>query len=258
MSPKTSIDEPKEQSPSPPNNFKFRGRGKSGEKKKPNPWTHAHDEYAVPKTKKRAGSTEANDNNPNNNNGATSTNGATSAAKAAKKAKSPKGGGKRPVRIRFDTEPPNTANAASYGSEDEELEEKSNRPLHSNSNASSSTAPRHKPRKRPKKKPTYVNAANIHGQEFRSAYRAKPLPPTPQRKTNAQRVENGKEQFNNMIKQAAAMEGVEFLFYFVLSLRYQIIMLCEIANISLIRFEPIYVIVEYIRYIEYIYINIVR
>ena len=56
MSPKNSIDEPasKEQSPSPPNNFKFRGRGKSNDgPKKPKPWAaHAHDEYAAPKRKK--------------------------------------------------------------------------------------------------------------------------------------------------------------------------------------------------------------
>lgn len=210
MSPKNSIDErqetTKEQSPSPPNNFKYRGRGKSSDApKKPKPWAgHAHDEYANPTRKKST------DNHNTSSNLSKQT--STSKSDKARRAKSPKGG-KRPQRIRFDD---NIANAQSYASDDEELEEKSNRPLNSNnrlhsasnaSHASTISAPRVKVKKRPKKKPTYVNAANIHAQEFRSAYR-KALPPTPQRKTNAQRVENGKEQFNNMIKQAAAMEGV--------------------------------------------------
>ena len=213
MSPNPSMDdEPKNkepsQSPSPP--YKFRGRGRSKEgPTKPAPWgSHAHDEYAEPK-KRRSYDTNNDNNKTIKQRSSTQTRKSStkSSSEKVRRVRSPKGN-RRPTRIRFED---NVANAASYGSDDEELEEKSNRPLNSDNASVMSNIPRHKPKKRPKKKPskpTYVNAANIHAQEFRSAYRARPLPPTPQRRTNAQRGENGKEQFNNMIKQAAAMEGV--------------------------------------------------
>ena len=203
MSPNPSIDD--DQKNKEP--YKFRGRGRSKEgPSKPNPWSHAHDEYAEPKQRKAY---DTDDNNKatkqhDPNKQKSSSQHRKSTKDKARRGKLPKGGN-RPTRIRFEE------NVANAHSDDEELEEKSNRPLNTN-NASVMSARGHTkpPKKRPKKKPTkptYVNAANIHGQEFRSAYRAKPLPPAP-RRTNAQRVENGKEQFNNMIKQAAAMEGV--------------------------------------------------
>eukprot|EP01084_Bolivina_argentea_P255317 429402_1 len=159
--------------------FKYRGRGRStkSEKSKPNVWdTHAHDEYAQKKpTRKR---TTSNGDGINNN----------------KRSKSPKS--RRPVRIRFDTTEDNI-------DDDNHPEEKSNRPLNNNNKII---------RKRPqKKKHNYVSAANIHAQQFhsRSGYRAKPLPPNPNRKTNQQRIQDGQANFEAMIKQAATMEGLD-------------------------------------------------
>eukprot|EP01084_Bolivina_argentea_P255316 429401_1 len=155
---------------------------------KPNPWTNAHDEY--PQKKPILILTTPNDDVINNNN---------------KHSKSPKS--RRPIRIRFETAD-DMDNIDDNHPEDNNNNKiiimKSNRPLNNNNNKII--------RKRPlKKKPNYVNADNIHAQQFhsRSGYRAKSLPPNPNRKTNQLGVQDGQANFKAMIKQAATMEGLD-------------------------------------------------
>lgn len=176
---------------------KFRGRGRTMDRdNKVSLWTHPHDAYPVQSSKRRATSME----NPFR--GSRGGRSASPPPSLRRKSKTPNG--KRPHRMRFDTE----------------TEEKSNHPLPpSKESKDSKPSPPRNIGRGPASAPTaahgavpekkeYVHSSNIHDQ-YRSGYRVKPLPPDPRRRSNHQKVLSGKLQFAAMVKNAAVMEGVE-------------------------------------------------